>query len=437
MSKTNSNPAQRRSPKEPWLAVNLSMFFPGVGQIYSRQLIKGLLFAAIYLVLVLYGGWLVISSTGNIWMGIICLLLTSLVSILNLFDAYNCAKKLNSQSFENLRKSHKDPWLAVFLSRIVPGIGHLYIGKKFIGIFLVVISLIIPFINLVILPFVAYNAYVSSSARRENSNSPITLISFAIVISVLINLVSSLGVRTFIAEARYIPSGSMIPTLQINDRLIIDKLGYYFQTPQRGDIIVFSPTDELKRQNFKDAFIKRVIGLPGETIAVKDGKVYINGQTLLESYIGDAPTYQWGPITVPPNSYAVFGDNRNNAYDSHYWGFVPRENIIGKATKRFWPLDRMDSVLSAPRLISSTETSQQSASISEVDSFQEAIETGMIAATLTQSAKSKKEWELVAKQWEKAIELLKSVPESSANYGRAQIKVEEYGKNLKYAKQQL
>lgn len=156
-----------------------------------------------------------------------------------------------------------------------------------------------------------------------------------------LSVILALGIRTFVAEARYIPSGSMLPTLQINDRLIVDKLSYHFQTPQRGDIVVFSPTDTLKQQNFKDAFIKRVIGLPGEKVAVKGGRVYINNKPLQEKYIEDAPDYQYGPVTVPTDSYLVLGDNRNNSYDSHYWGFVPRDRIIGRAVVRFWPLNRL------------------------------------------------------------------------------------------------
>lgn len=154
----------------------------------------------------------------------------------------------------------------------------------------------------------------------------------------------AIGIRSFVAEARYIPSGSMEPTLQINDRLIIDKISYNFRQPQRGDIVVFSPTEALKQQNFKDAFIKRVIGLPGETVEVKGGRVYVNDQALREQYIEEEPEYSYGPVTVPEDNYLVLGDNRNNSYDSHYWGFVPRENIIGRAIVRFWPLDRVDRV---------------------------------------------------------------------------------------------
>ncbi len=156
-----------------------------------------------------------------------------------------------------------------------------------------------------------------------------------------LSVVLALGIRTFVAEARYIPSGSMLPTLEINDRLIIDKLSYRFQSPHRGDIVVFSPTDKLKEQNFKDAFIKRVIGLPGDKVEVKAGRVYINSKPIQEKYIEDKPDYQYGPITVPPNQYLVLGDNRNNSYDSHYWGFVPHDRIIGRAIVRFWPLNRL------------------------------------------------------------------------------------------------
>ncbi|WAN70262.1 signal peptidase I [Moorena producens JHB] len=147
-----------------------------------------------------------------------------------------------------------------------------------------------------------------------------------------------------LVEARYIPSGSMLPTLQINDRLIINKWSYSFQEIQRKDIVVFLPTEKLKEQNFKDAFISRIIGLPGDKIEVNGGKVYVNNQPLEENYIEEPPQYSWGPVTVPPDSYTVLGDNRNNSYDSHHWGFVPRENIIGKATKRFWPLDRAGAI---------------------------------------------------------------------------------------------
>jgi signal peptidase I len=152
------------------------------------------------------------------------------------------------------------------------------------------------------------------------------------------------GIRTFVAEARYIPSESMLPTLQVNDRLIIEKISYHFNNPKHGDVVVFNPTDALKQKGFKDAFIKRVIGLPGDVVEVKNQKVYVNGKEIKEDYIKDAPKYNYGPKTVPDDQYLVLGDNRNNSYDSHYWGFVPRENLIGRAVVRFWPPDRIGSL---------------------------------------------------------------------------------------------
>ncbi|MBE7379937.1 MAG: signal peptidase I [Leptolyngbya sp. SIO1E4] len=152
----------------------------------------------------------------------------------------------------------------------------------------------------------------------------------------------ALGIRTFVAEARYIPTGSMEPTLEINDRLVIEKVSYHFNPPQRGDIVVFWPPERLFPEGRRrDAFIKRTIGLPGETIEVTEGVVFVNGEPLEEDYIKAPPDYTWGPEQVPENSYLVLGDNRNNSQDSHVWGFVPQEDIIGKAVARFWPPSRI------------------------------------------------------------------------------------------------
>jgi signal peptidase I len=165
-----------------------------------------------------------------------------------------------------------------------------------------------------------------------------------------LSAVLAFGIRSFVAEARYIPSGSMLPTLQIDDRLIIDKISYRFSDPVRGDIVVFNPTAQLEKEKFKDAFIKRVIGVPGDRIDVKGGKVYINGKLLKENYLDEAPHYNWSSTAltpdgiVPKGHYLVLGDNRNNSYDSHFWGFVPKDKIVGKATVRFWPINRAGGI---------------------------------------------------------------------------------------------
>lgn len=151
----------------------------------------------------------------------------------------------------------------------------------------------------------------------------------------------AIGIRACVAEARFIPSESMLPTLEIDDRLIIEKISYRFRKPKRGDVVVFSPTDTLKEQNYKEAFIKRVIGIPGDVVKVKNGNVFVNNQKLTEKYILHPPEYDYPAMEVPEDQYFVLGDNRNNSYDSHYWGFVPLENLIGRAAVRFWPPDRL------------------------------------------------------------------------------------------------
>lgn len=163
-----------------------------------------------------------------------------------------------------------------------------------------------------------------------------------------ITLVLGFGIRIAAAQCYLIPSGSMKPTLQVNDRLFVDKISYHVVNPQRGDILVFTPPEKVvKEENSRDAYVKRVIGLPGEKVEVKHGQVYINNQPLPETYIAQHPEYTWGPEIVPPNSYLVLGDNRNSSYDSHVWGFVQRDRIIGKAAVRFWPLDRISGLAEA------------------------------------------------------------------------------------------
>ncbi|TVQ19917.1 MAG: signal peptidase I [Leptolyngbya sp. DLM2.Bin15] len=161
-----------------------------------------------------------------------------------------------------------------------------------------------------------------------------------------VSIVLAIGIRHFIAEARFIPTESMLPTLQVDDRLIIEKVSYYFRLPTRGEIIVFDPPEGLRRQQpeFRDALIKRVVGLPGDTVRIAGGQVYVNNQPIIEPYIAEAPNYEWGPTTIPEQSYFVLGDNRNRSNDSHFWGYVHEDDIIGRAVVRFWPLNRIGGI---------------------------------------------------------------------------------------------
>ncbi|MBW4693607.1 MAG: signal peptidase I [Lyngbya sp. HA4199-MV5] len=162
----------------------------------------------------------------------------------------------------------------------------------------------------------------------------------------IIALILALLIRVFVAEPRYIPSDSMLPTLQIGDRLVVEKVSYRLRPPAFGEIVVFDPPQQLQVQGYtKDqAFIKRIIGQPGQTVQVKNGTVYVDRKPLQEPYIAAPPNYTLPPVTVPTGEFFVMGDNRNNSNDSHVWGFLPQQNIIGRAWLCFYPFKRVGLV---------------------------------------------------------------------------------------------
>ena len=157
----------------------------------------------------------------------------------------------------------------------------------------------------------------------------ILLVSFALVFGF---------VRPFVMEAFWIPSGSMIPTLQINDRVLVNKFIYRFTEPERGDIVVFESVE-----SSDEDLIKRVVGLPGDEIAVRGGKLFVNGEPQKESYTNKKlpDMTSFAQTTVPEGHVFVMGDNRGNSQDSRVFGPLPQENIEGEAFLRFWPPGRV------------------------------------------------------------------------------------------------
>ena len=180
--------------------------------------------------------------------------------------------------------------------------------------------------------------------------------------SIVIAVILALFIRTFVVQAFKIPTGSMENNLLIGDHLLVNKFTFGpaasslerallpFRTIQRGDVIVFKYPEEPARD-----FIKRVIGLPGDTVELRDKKVSINGTPLDEPYVhfieppGATSEFRevtsfdvrerYGPVTVPANQYFVMGDNRDNSQDSRYWGFLPRDYVKGRALVIYWSYD--------------------------------------------------------------------------------------------------
>lgn len=157
-----------------------------------------------------------------------------------------------------------------------------------------------------------------------------------IIKTIVIAIVVAFIITNFIIVNAIVPTGSMKDTIMPNDRLIAFRLSYLFSSPQRGDIVVFkAPDDE------ETLYVKRIIGMPGETINILDGKVYIddNEQPLNDEYIMEKMLGSFGPYVVPENSYFMLGDNRNDSQDSRYWknAFLPEDNILGKAIFKYYP----------------------------------------------------------------------------------------------------
>lgn len=143
-------------------------------------------------------------------------------------------------------------------------------------------------------------------------------------------------IKTFVVGNFWIPSESMVPTIEVNDKVIVTNFSYWFAEPQRGDVIVFRFPQDTKKD-----YIKRCIGLPGETVEFRESRLYVDGQLVDEPYLPDGLEFEdYGPVQVPAGQYFMCGDNRNYSSDSRVWGFVEKKLIIGKAQVIYWPVDR-------------------------------------------------------------------------------------------------
>ena len=338
-----------------WLAVNLSVLFPGLGQIYSGAVWKGGLIAIVAAGLMLYATWSIFGAEGDTLTGLWLLVFIVSLYLFNVFDTHRNTD--NSQKSGNpSKKTPKDPWYAVFLSQILPGLGQLYLQKTVIGgVFLVswiaIALLATDHSRLLPLPPIIWaiacrHAYHIPSQRRSTSGQVIGAITLAVLLIRLtfgyIPAWINHSVQQFI-----VPSDSMLPTLQRNDRMFVSQGEEY--TPQVGDLIVFrAPEAAIEETEDAEAadnfFVKRIIATPGQTVQVTKGQVLINQRPLLEPYVQQAALYEWGPETIPPEAYFVLGDHRNQSSDSHIWGFLPQSNILGKAYKIYWPPERVRSL---------------------------------------------------------------------------------------------
>jgi signal peptidase I len=185
------------------------------------------------------------------------------------------------------------------------------------------------------------NSETDSSTGEEKRSVWREILSWIEVI--VIAVVLALAIDNFIIINATVPSGSMEKTILTGSRVLGTRFSYWFSEPQRGDIVIFKFPDDEKKD-----YLKRIIGLPGDTVEIVDGKVYINNESepLNDSFCPEEPHGNFGPYIVPANCYFVMGDNRNNSHDSRYWQntFVREDQILGKAFLRYWPASRFGKI---------------------------------------------------------------------------------------------
>ena len=169
--------------------------------------------------------------------------------------------------------------------------------------------------------------------------------------SLLLWVLLALLLRWQVIEPRWIPSGSMLPTLQLQDRILVEKLRPRLDRTRHqplplNSIVVFRVPEPLLQAGYDPdaALIKRVVGRPGDLLEVRDGQLWRNGDAVAEPWLGEEISYAMAPITVPENELWVMGDNRNASLDSHLWGPLPEADVIGTAILRYWPLSRFGPI---------------------------------------------------------------------------------------------
>jgi signal peptidase I len=262
-------------------------------------------------------------------------------------------------------KRTRNPFIAALLSWVAPGLGQIYNGKGTLGLVFFLVSIALPFLwgvsgwprhysglvalviaAIVFWLFLIVHAFVQARRIRETElkkYQTTAVYAFFIILSLSLTIIVPRRIwRTSLGISPYkFATTSMMPTLQKDDFLMTDLKAYTDQAPRRGDLVVFEYPRDLTK-----SFIKRVIALEGETVEIRNKRVYIDGEPLQESYTVHQDTAiedtrdNLGPLTIPAGYCFVLGDNRDNSMDSRFWGALPLANVKGKALYIYWAKDK-------------------------------------------------------------------------------------------------
>lgn len=350
--------------REPWLAASLSWVFPGAGHLYGRLWMAGM--ALIILQVVLSVGTIALLIDSRVLLVALApmLLCNFGLHIGAAAAAFRAVRRRNTTEFERMRTQVKDPWLAVFLSVIFPGLGHLYLRKWIAGIAFILASLLLELLVgkkvWGVIPTIGFNvvalicAYYAAPERRESERILILVAATFMGLFWLVSAPIGWATQSYVVEAKIATGTSMAPVVQKGTRLLVNKLVYRWREPAVGDIVLFVPPADGPSVDDRTPMMKRIVAIGGETVQVHNGSVQIDGQyrepegtppQLLSSTRPLPHKIPWDtygvtePYRVPEGCYFVLGDNRVNSLDSRDFGAVPRKSIIGKAVRIYWPLN--------------------------------------------------------------------------------------------------
>ena len=359
---------------EPWFAVCLSWIFPGTGQIYAGKVTRGILFLllaiACYIIFVVS----LISRRFLIGIPLAIGIAFLLLGILITIDAFKVVKKSNTNEFENARTSSKDPWLAVFLSLLLPGLGHAYIRKWFFLVLYFLILLVLKWLSKnimyawMVLPLfrvlVGIHAYCAAVDHWEFKKNIIGMFAVLLVMRCITgDLIPWVVSENLVMITKKPAKGaSMEPTLMAGDRNVVNIFAYKWDNPKVGDIVLikwpqgFPPP----KDSVWPVLDKRIVATEGESVQVVGDKILVNGverkfsssaekdETANQSAGLEAermnPYLRFAvnePYIVPKNYYFVLGDNLSQSGDSRHYGAFPKKDIIGKNVKIWWPPKRI------------------------------------------------------------------------------------------------